>query len=303
MRPHVEVIHQRDLIWHPAELPRGEGRAKQQNLSYDEENGAASLRIVFESDFGRPAGYHSADTEWFVLKGEAQLGDEKLVEGDYWRAPAGLRVGDLTAKEGTEILQFREYGDMGYSVSDTDKSDFIPMGGNTASTDPGEFTIAHSAQMEWIQNKPERGLTQQFLQKKDLFFDWTEGELTKGFRTFLCHAPPGWADERLIHHPVFEESYCIGGSMTYNYGPIEPGTYFFRPSHVKHGSFMADNELGTTWIFRLDGDLLNWVTLEAAFKVMGIADNYDENDPEQAPVIAGIPTRSRSVGLWDGYGR
>lgn len=53
MRPHVELIQQVDLCYHTPELPRGEGRVRQRNLSYDEENGAASTRLEFES--GRSA--------------------------------------------------------------------------------------------------------------------------------------------------------------------------------------------------------------------------------------------------------
>ena len=292
MRSHVVVIHQRDLVWHPAELPRAEGRARQQNLSYDEELGAGSFRIHFETDWGRPAGYHSADTEWFVLEGLVTLGAQEFVAGGYWRAPAGHRVPELKVKAGTEVLVFREYGDWGFSASDTDREAFIAKGGNTVSTQPGVLTIVHSNKMDFLKNKPELGKTQQFLQKNDLYYDWLPGNRTKGFRTFVIHAPPGWADERLMHHPVFEEAYCLSGSMTYNYGPIEPGTYFWRPARVKHGSFLADNDLGTTWIFRLDGDLINWVTLEANFEVSGIAENYDPDNPDEAPQIAGIPTRS-----------
>ena len=41
MRPHVELIHEDDYIWHAAELPTGEGKAEQRNLSVDEEDGSA----------------------------------------------------------------------------------------------------------------------------------------------------------------------------------------------------------------------------------------------------------------------
>jgi len=78
VRPHVELIHEDDYLWHPAELPRGEGAAVQRNLSYDEENGAASTRVRFQDTWSRPAGYHHADTEWYVLNGQAQVGDAVL---------------------------------------------------------------------------------------------------------------------------------------------------------------------------------------------------------------------------------
>ena len=46
MRPHVELIQQSDLCWHPAELHGGTGRAMQRHLSYDEEDGSADDEIL-----------------------------------------------------------------------------------------------------------------------------------------------------------------------------------------------------------------------------------------------------------------
>ncbi len=48
MRPHVELIQQADLCWHTAELPRGNGEARQRNMSYDEEDGSASTLVHFD---------------------------------------------------------------------------------------------------------------------------------------------------------------------------------------------------------------------------------------------------------------
>ncbi len=89
MRPHVELIDEQDLLWHMAELPHGEGEARQQNLCYDEENGAASLRVNFDTDWRRGPGLHAAQTEWFVLEGSVQFGDRTLGKGGYWCAPKG----------------------------------------------------------------------------------------------------------------------------------------------------------------------------------------------------------------------
>ena len=114
MRPHVEVVQQADLCWHDAELPKGSGKVGQRNLCYDEENGAASTKLRFDTDWNREGGYHEADTEWYILKGEVRLGNHVLREGCYWRAPAGLRIPDIFVEEGTEVLLFREYGDWGF---------------------------------------------------------------------------------------------------------------------------------------------------------------------------------------------
>jgi hypothetical protein len=297
MRPHVELIQQADLCYHTPELPRGEGRVRQRNLSFDEENGAASTRLEFDSAWHRPAGYHHADTEWFVLRGQIKLGEQRLYPGGYFRAPAGLRIPALEVQEGSEVLLFREYGDWGFSVSDNDRSGFVARGGNTASAEPGELTVADTGRMEWMPNVYE-GDTQRFLKLKLLYEDPApDGDNTKGFVTLLCWAPPGWSDNRMVHHPVFEEAYVIDGRLDYNFGTLKLGTYFYRPARVKHGHFISGEERGSTAIVRLDGTLINWITVNERVRIEGEAVNYDPQT--QAPVIAGLPVRSRSAGDWD----
>ena len=307
MRPHVELIQQNDLCWHLAELPRGDGKVVQRNLCYDEENGAASTKLRFESGWTRPAGYHHADTEWFILNGKAKLGNRTLTDGAYFRAPAGLQIPELSVKEGTEILLFREYGDWGFSVSGKNRNSFVRRGGNTTSDQAGELTIVETAEMEWTEKAKEnwhgdqKGMKQADLRHKWLFRDPApEKDPKKGFGTFLCWAPPGWNEHQLMHHPVFEEAYTVDGKMDYNFGQLLPGTYFFRPAMVKHGHFIAGEEKGTILLIRVDGQLINWASINASVTVKADAVNYD---PEtQGPVMAGLPVRSKSTGPWDGTG-
>jgi hypothetical protein len=72
---------------------------------------------------------------------------------------------------------------------------------------------------------------------------------------------------------------------------------------VKHGAFQSGSDKGALWFFRLDGDLVNYVTEHPQIKAYGIPKNYDPEDPKQGPVVAGIPVRSRSIGAWDGHAR
>jgi hypothetical protein len=297
LRPHVELIQEADLCWHKAELTRGDGKAKQRNLSYDEEDGSASTRVIFESAWERPAGYNHSDVEWYVVNGAIKIGDSMLAKGAYFRAPAGKLVPAMAVQEGTEILIFREYGDWGFSLSKKDRSDFIPRGGNTGSNEPGEVTIVDTSRMEWMPNVYE-GDTQRFLKLKLLYHDPApEDDATKGFVTMLAWAPPGWSDNRMVHHPVFEEAYSLDGHLVYNFGTLDAGTYFFRPAKVKHGHFVAGEERGWAGFFRLDGTLVNWITVNEKVVIEGDALNYDRKT--QAPVIAGIPVRSKSTGPWD----
>ncbi|MBP6513823.1 MAG: DUF4437 domain-containing protein [Steroidobacteraceae bacterium] len=297
MRPHVELIQAADLCWHDAELIKADGRAKQRNLSYDEEDGSASTSVVFDTAWHRPAGFHNADVEWYVKKGAVKIGDRVLGPGGYFRAPKGLCVPAFSVAAGTEVLLFREYGDWGFSVSSSNQAGFVSRGGNTASTEPGEITIVDTERMEWLPNLYE-GDTQRFLKLKILYHDpATPEDNNTGFVTIMCWAPPGWSDNRMVHHPVFEEAYCLDGAMDYNFGSIAEGTYFFRPAKVKHGHFVAAEEKGYTGIFRLDGALINWITVNERVITEGTAINYD---PEtQGSVLAGIPVRSRTVGNWN----
>ena len=297
MRPHVELIQQDDLCWHAAELPKGEGKVRQRNLSYDEENGGASTKLVFDSAWHRPAGYHHADTEWYVLSGEIQFGPKLLRKGAYFRAPAGLRIPALSVKAGTEVLLFRELQDWGFTTATRDRAGFVPRGLNTASSEPGVLTMVDTTRMEWMPNIYE-GDQQRFLKLKLLYHDPApKNNPEKGFVTMMCWAPPGWSDDRMVHHPVFEEAYAIDGHMDYNFGRLDAGTYFFRPARVKHGHFVTGEERGFMGIFRMDGSIINWITINEKITVEGTPLNYDPRT--QGPQIAGIPVRSRTTGKWD----
>jgi hypothetical protein len=291
------LIQEADLCWHGAELVRGDGKVRQRNLSYDEEDGSASTRVLFDSAWHRPGGYHHADIEWYVMAGRVKIGDRMLGKGCYFRAPAGLRVPEISVAEGTDVLIFREYGDWGFSVSDKDRSGFVSRGGNTASEEPGELTVVDTTRMEWLPNVYE-GDTQRFLKLKPLYIDPApEGQNEKGWVSMLAWAPPGWSDNRMVHHPVFEEAYSIDGELVYNFGTLDAGTYFFRPAKVKHGHFVAGEERGWAGFFRLDGSLINWITTEEKVIIKGNNVNYDLET--QAPLIAGIPVRSKTAGDWD----
>lgn len=282
MRPHVELIHEEDFLWHPAEFVGAEGRASQRNLSYDEEDGSASTRIDFHTDWGRPGGYHFGDTEWYVLDGEIQVGEQKLGKGGYFHAPKGVAIPYVKAKEGTKILLYREYGDWAFEETDQSRKDAKE-----------DLTVLDTESIRWdpvqIAGPPE-GLMIKMLHKNP----------ETGFYSRLIWAKKGWTDHRLAHHPVYEEAYTLSGNMIYNYGDLLPGTYFFRPARVKHGHFVSGEPDGCTWLIRSDGDLVNLYTQNSKVIVEGEALNYK---PEEGPVIAGIPVRSRSTGDWDGTGR
>ncbi|MFD9465448.1 hypothetical protein [Streptomyces sp. NPDC060027] len=60
MRPHVELIHEDDYVWHPAELPYTVGEVRERRLSSDEEDGSAALSLAFDSAASVTGGHFDA---------------------------------------------------------------------------------------------------------------------------------------------------------------------------------------------------------------------------------------------------
>lgn len=291
MRPHVELIDERDYLWHPAEFVGAHGRAVQRNLCYDEEDGSVSAVVEFQENWSRPAGYHHAETEWFVLEGEVTIGSETLGKGGYWMAPTGRWTPPVTAREGTRVLFFREYGDWGFDESDTDRIDV---------REDKPLIVANSAQQEWV--PVEIGSPMRFdlggTPVKGLYIKMLYRDPKTGFYTRLIHAEPGWREHPLAHHPCFEEAYTLSGGFEYNFGSMWEGTYFFRPPLIRHGDFTAAEDTGCTWLLRCDADLVDWYTEDARIEMHGTPLNYGPDRPGTAGPRPISPVRSRSIGKW-----
>lgn len=292
MRPHVELVDERDLIWHQAEFEHATGTAVQRNLSYDEEDGSATLKIRFTSAWQRPAGVHAAQTEWFVLAGSVMVGDQELGAGGYWCAPKGSITPPLKVSEGAEILLFRDFGNW----------EFSPRAVGTDAAADG-FIVIDSQAMDWYEvEDPVNGSPMDFERGgtpvPGLYIKLLFRNPETGFYTRLIKAKPGWREHPLAHHPVSEEAYCLEGLFDYNFGQMTPGQYFFRPAGVRHGDFTAGEEEGCTWIVRCDGDLVDWYTEDARVETKGTPVNWGEGFPRSEPPAHIQPVRSRSVGAW-----
>ena len=289
MRPHVEIIDEKDLIWHPAEFPESTGTARQRHLSYDEEDGSLSARIEFITDWSRPAGRHHAETEWYVLSGEVRLGEETLHEGGYWQAPIGVVTPAIRVAAGTVILFFREYGDWQFDLAAENaegvRADQV-------------LVVVHSAEMDWI--TVELGSPMRFdlggTPVPGLFIKMLHRDAETGFYSRLIKAEGGWKEHPLAHHPVYEEAYCLEGGFDYNFGVMWEGTYFFRPPLIRHGDFTAADGVGCTWLVRCDGDLVDWYTTDAKIEMVGDAVNWGPELPHTLAPVLPTPVRSRSLG-------
>jgi hypothetical protein len=259
MRPHVELIHEDDYIWHAAELIGGEGRARERRLSVDEEDGSSSLRVDFETDWGRGPGIHHANSEYYVLDGELEIGGHKIGKGAYVYAPKGVPTDWMRVRAGSRLLHYREYGDAGFDPVDSVEA---PRWDDARE----EVIVIDTEAMQW-DAVPVAG------PMPGLFIKYLHVDPDTGFYTRLVFAQEGWSDHRLAHHPCYEEAYTVQGRMTYNFGDLDLGTYFFRPARVKHGHFVT-MEGGATWLLRSDGELVNWYTENEWVRWGGDAVNY-----------------------------
>ena len=263
MRPHVELIHEDDYVWHGAELIGGEGRASERRLSIDEEDGSSSLRVDFHTDWGRGPGIHHANTEFYVLDGSMTYDGREIGKGGYVYAPRGVPTSAITFVEGSRILHYREYGDAGF---DPVTSTSAPRWADAHE----DVIVIDTEAMNW-DAVPVAG------PMPGLFIKYLHVDPVTGFYTRLVHSQEGWADHRLAHHPCYEEAYTTQGHMEYNFGTLDLGTYFFRPARVKHGHFTS-LEGGATWLLRSDGELRNWYTQNEWVRWGGEAINYGDRE-------------------------
>jgi hypothetical protein len=262
VRPHVELIHEDDYVWHHAELVGGEGRASERRLSVDEEDGSSSLRVDFRTDWGRGPGIHHANTEYYVLDGSMTYDGREMGKGAYVYAPRGVPIAAITVREGSRILHYREYGDAGFDAVDSVEA---PRWADARE----DVIVIDSDAMNW-DAVPNAG------PMPGLFIKYLHIDPVTGFYTRLVHSQEGWADHRLAHHPCYEEAYTTQGHMEYNFGTLDLGTYFFRPARVKHGHFTSLPG-GATWLLRSDGELRNWYTQNEWVRWGGEAINYGES--------------------------
>jgi hypothetical protein len=292
MRPHVEIIDEKDLIWHQAEFQHATGEARQRNLSYDEEDGSASLKVRFTTDWSRPAGVHHADTEWYVLSGQVTIGETVLGPEGFWMAYKGGLTPPVSATAGTEILLFREFGDWSFDLADE---------GRPQLREDQSLVVLDSAKMPWIDVKD--GSPMRFdlggTPVPGLYIKLLRRDSQTGFYSRLIKAKPGWREVPLAHHPCSEEAYCLDGGFDYNFGKMWPGAYFWRPPLIRHGDFTADAETGCTWIVRSDSDLVDWYTDNASVVMKGDPTNWGPEFPQTAAPRFISPVRSRSIGRWE----
>jgi hypothetical protein len=251
-RVHIEGHVEPGTPWKKMTLPGFPRGMRYKVLSLDTDNGACSLKALYEPGFDRPAGMSYSEMELFVLSGALRVGDRIHGPGSYLFVPAGVTLPRWSAPQGAQVLQYYNYGAPSFLESDSDHPD--------AERDQLVIVDAYEG-MSWG--------------SADLFPAAAPGCLVKILRrdprtrgaTFLyCMAPNFWQDN-ITYHDCCEESYHIWGrSWTMQFGELPTGGYFWRPPYINHGPFAS--KLGTLALGRTDGGLHNhfhfnpWTTVE-----------------------------------------
>ncbi|RDH48697.1 DUF4437 domain-containing protein [Fischerella thermalis] len=123
---------QQECKWRINGIPEEVISGRRRLLTWHDECGASTSRVVLPTQFEAPSGIFTADLEIFVLKGAIQVGEWRLSKHGYSFIPAGVKFGPwkVLGDEEVEILWmengFLKYRNAENNHPDANLSDFIP---------------------------------------------------------------------------------------------------------------------------------------------------------------------------------
>ncbi|PLZ27194.1 hypothetical protein CBP27_15600 [Fischerella thermalis WC542] len=123
---------QQECKWRINGIPEEVISGRRRLLTWHDECGASTSRVVLPTQFEAPSGIFTADLEIFVLKGAIQVGEWRLSKHGYSFIPAGVKFGPwkVLGDEEVEILWmengFLKYRNAENNHPNANLSDFIP---------------------------------------------------------------------------------------------------------------------------------------------------------------------------------
>lgn len=123
---------QEECKWRINGIPEEVISGRRRLLTWHDECGASTSRVVLPTQFEAPSGIFTADLEIFVLKGAIQVGEWRLSKHGYSFIPAGVKFGPwkVLGDEEVEILWmengFLKYRNAENNHPNANLSDFIP---------------------------------------------------------------------------------------------------------------------------------------------------------------------------------
>jgi quercetin dioxygenase-like cupin family protein len=112
-RPVMDPVPDREVL---AEVAATSGYVNQV-LFGDSENGGMSLiRLWYAPHYALPRHVHDVDCLYYVVAGEAHLGNQVVAAGDGFFVPAGAPYAYSAGPDGVEVLEFRATSTFGIKV-------------------------------------------------------------------------------------------------------------------------------------------------------------------------------------------
>lgn len=227
-RRHTEFIHSSDVAPEPLADRPFEGLSARV-LSRDDETGAYTAIVEVPSGWSGDVSdaVEGRALELLALRGSFELAGRPLPAGTYAYVPARAPASALRAAEDGLL----------YAMVEDPLPEGSTVGDPVETIDTTEVRLRH-ATMEGV---PPGLLIKPLRRDPDT-----------GDRSWICHATPGWQEDRAEIHPTVEEALVLSGdSLLGEHGAMHAGDYFWRAPNVLHGPMFTRD--GTTIMFRTKG--------------------------------------------------
>lgn len=254
-RPHIEFVQAQMLPWRRIGPGLARPDAEYKLLSRDTSDGACSTLMRYAPGWSRQGPEHiTADEEFFILDGALEIDGHHYGRDSYGFLPSGWTRHEMHSESGCVLLAFYN------------REPELVMAPGDGRPEVSERAVQYidAAKMAWDMTLNDPHLKHLGIGRKNLRTDPESGE-----RTFLSlilpqAEPPGHKGPQEIH-PVVEEAFLLGGSLTGPQGTMHPGAYFWRPPGIAHGPFGA--RWGAVSLIRfVGGRHVNvWTESEAPF--------------------------------------
>jgi len=228
-RAHIEFLQSQMLPWRRIGAGLARPDAEYKLLSRDAADGACSTLMRYAPGWSRQGPEHiTADEEFFILEGSLEMDGHHYARDSYAFLPAGWTRHEMHSATGCVLLAFYN----------REPQLVLAAGGGEAEVSQKAVQHINAAAMPWDMTLNDPNLKHLGIGRKNLRTDAESGE-----RTFLSlilpqAEPPGQKGPQEIH-PVVEEAFLLGGSLTGPHGTMHPGAYFWRPAGIAHGPFGA----------------------------------------------------------------
>ena len=250
-RPHIEPYVETNVPFKRMTLPGFSRGMRYKVLSLNDETGACSLKVQFDSGYKQPPGLTYTEMEMFILSGSIEMDGQVYRKGYYFLVPPGVSLPAMRSPRGCQALVYYNYAEPSFEESDEDHE----LG------ERHRLAIVNSYEdLPWTGTSFFPATANGCLVKV-LRYD----ERTQAF-TFLYCMTANFAQDNISYHDCCEESYHIWGtSWMMQFGNLPTAGYFWRPPYINHGSFRS--ELGIIALGRTDSQLYNhfhfnpWSTL------------------------------------------